>query len=479
MKKPVEISLASTLLFIVFCGVALLLPMAASAHVSEQAFVLLLPTRAYILSGCISVLVSIIIVAVIPASLLDRLFATTAIRIPIAPKSVLISLSVLSTLSLFAICAVGFLGPRDPLINLLPLFFWTGFWVILFVAAGVIGNFWIWLNPWSGVCYLILGRAARRPPFKLSERLGIAPAICLFLLFFAFSIADPAPDDPDRLAYIVLTYWLVNFAAMTAFGCEEWMRRGEAFTVFFDQISRVAVVKWAQGLSLGFPGWQLVKGRSNSIGFGVLALVVLGAGSFDGLKETFWWLALLGINPLEFPGRTAVMTSSLVGMILCVVALIGAFAAVAWIGKALGNRGKSEGDQISLRAMFCAFAPTVLPIALAFHASHFTVTFLINGQYLLAAMGDPLANGSNLFGLGQVRVTTGFLNAPNSVKTIWLSQAGMVVFGHILAVVLSHRKALLLFERGKHAVLSQIPLGAFMVLYTLFGLWLLATPRGI
>ena len=55
----------------------------------------------------------------------------------------------------------------------------------------------------------------------------------------------------------------------------------------------------------------------------------------------------------------------------------------------------------------------------------------------------------------------------------------MVVFGHILAVVLSHRKALLLFERGKHAVLSQIPLGAFMVLYTLFGLWLLATPRGI
>ena len=35
--------------------------------------------------------------------------------------------------------------------------------------------------------------------------------------------------------------------------------------------------------------------------------LVLASVSFDGLRETFWWLARLGINPLDFPGRSAVV----------------------------------------------------------------------------------------------------------------------------------------------------------------------------
>jgi len=202
-------------------------------------------------------------------------------------------------------------------------------------------------------------------------------------------------------------------------------------------------------------------------------------GSFDGLKETFWWLVRIDVNPLEFPGRSAVVGSSLIGMALASLALFSAFLSVLWLGEFLAGYGQPVENRHRLRSLFRHFAPTLLPIALGYHISHFFISFLVNSQYLLATLGDPLANGGNLLGLGQIRVTTGFLNTPASVKTIWLSQASVVVAGHILSVLVSHRVAMKLFDSPRRAALSQIPIGTFMVPYTLFGLWLLASPRGV
>ena len=53
-----------------------------------------------------------------------------------------------------------------------------------------------------------------------------------------------------------------------------------------------------------------------------------------------------------------------------------------------------------------------------------------------------------------------------------------MVIGHIMAIILAHAIAVREFGTARRAVLSQIPLATFMVLYTFFGLWLLASPRG-
>jgi hypothetical protein len=103
---------------------------------------------------------------------------------------------------------------------------------------------------------------------------------------------------------------------------------------------------------------------------------------------------------------------------------------------------------------------------------------MINGQYALAAANDPLATGANYLGLDHFHVTTGFLNTLDSVRIIWLTQAGAVVGGHVLSIVVAHAIAVDLFKSNRKAVLSQIPIAAFMVFYTFFGLWLLASPRG-
>jgi hypothetical protein len=63
-----------------------------------------------------------------------------------------------------------------------------------------------------------------------------------------------------------------------------------------------------------------------------------------------------------------------------------------------------------------------------------------------------------------------------SVALLWKLQAGAIVGGHILAVVYAHALALKRYGHTRGAVISQVPLTVLMVAYTLFGLWLLATP---
>jgi hypothetical protein len=100
----------------------------------------------------------------------------------------------------------------------------------------------------------------------------------------------------------------------------------------------------------------------------------------------------------------------------------------------------------------------------------------VNAQYALAAFGDPLALGWNLLGLADQHPTTSFLADYHSVAILWTVQSGLIVLGHILAVLVAHGIALERFGTGRNAFLSQLPLAALMIAYTAFGLWLLSAP---
>ena len=103
---------------------------------------------------------------------------------------------------------------------------------------------------------------------------------------------------------------------------------------------------------------------------------------------------------------------------------------------------------------------------------------MVNIQYAAAAANDPLGTGADLLGLGHFYVTTGFFNTRDSVRIIWLTQCFAVVAGHVIAVMVAHEIASRIFRTGRQALLSQIPMSVFMILYTLLSLWLLASPRG-
>ena len=75
-------------------------------------------------------------------------------------------------------------------------------------------------------------------------------------------------------------------------------------------------------------------------------------------------------------------------------------------------------------------------------------------------------------------MTTSFLNTYDSVRPIWNLQTAAIVARPCGGrSCLAHALALRHFgERAPQRSLSQLPLAVLMVLYTLFGLWLLSTP---
>ena len=448
---------------------ALGLPTPALAHATEGGFVLLLPTDLYIAGGVASVALTVLLVSALPGPASERLFAALPLW-QSRGRRWRRGLALPGFLGFAAALILGVLGPHDPSHNLLTLSVWTLFWLGMPVLHALAGDVWRDLNPWVWLLRLCR-RAGLRPRLQLPSGLGHWLALASFLAFAAVLLAHPSPADPETLSAMAACYWGVHFVGGLLFG-PRWLRRAEGFAVLLGTYARLAPLAPSGGRwRIGLPGWQSVKGRAPPPGLAAFALAILAVGSFDGLNETFLWISVLGLNPLEFPGRSAVVAPNLAGLFLAVPALVAAFGATVWLGLRLA--GKEPGGAVA------ALAPALLPIALGYHVAHYLPSALVEGQYLALALNDPLDRGADLLGLGERHVTTGFFTSLSSVRLIFLAQAGAVVLGHVLAILLSHVLAYRLLGSQRGAAVSQLPLATFMVVYTLFGLWLLATPRGV
>ena len=444
----------------------------ALAHASDQGFVLLLPTDIYIAAGGLTVALTVLLLVVLPSGAAHRLFTPLPLTRP-AGLGLRHMTSAVVTALLVLIVWQGMAGPRDPLRNPMPLTVWTLWWIGLVSLQGVLGNLWRWINPWTGVAAMLHRVTGLRAPFRYPRRLGHWPALAGFLAFAGFLLADIAPADPARLAVVVGLYWYAMLLGLVLFG-PAWMVRAEAVTVLMRAYGRMGILGRARGrLALGLPGWRILTWRAPPLALAVFMVFLLGTGSFDGLNETFWWMQVLGLNPLEFPGRSAVVEANLTGLILSNLLLLVVFAGSLWLGERLS--GTRRGPVAAVRL----FAPTLLPIALGYHIAHYLTAALVEGQYLIAWLDDPLRRGWHLLGREGVYVTTGFFNTPGTVRAIWLAQAGAVVMGHVVAILLAHGVAVRAGTSVRTAVLGQLPLALFMIGYTVFGLWLLASPRGL
>lgn len=447
-----------------------LTPQSAAAHAAEQGFILLLPTGIYATAGTLTVIASILLLSFLPGQAMVRAYRPVRLGPAINLGGAQSVTSLIAAIVFVALILVGLYGPTDPQANLLPLTIWTVWWIGLFVVQGIVFDVWRWLEPWSGL-YRVL-RMDGAPILTLPVWLSAWPALIIFLAFQGFVLADIAPNDPGRLAAFAAGYWAFTFAGMSLFGRRAWMSQVECFSVMFDLIGRLRPVQNDGALRVGLPGWKALEHPDLDLSRALFVLALLASGSFDGLHETFWWLAQIGINPLEFPGRSAVVWHTSIGLYGANALLIAVFGFAVWIGLRLAKAAPS------LITGFNAFAITILPIALGYHFAHYFVTFAVQIQFLAATLGDPLARGWNILGFGEISVRTGFLAVPEIVKAVWLTQAGAVVFSHVIAVLMCHQVAETFCKEKRDVILIQLGIGVLMVAYTVFGLWLLASPRG-
>jgi len=442
-------------------GLAVFLtPGLAFACALPPSVILTLPTGHYITAAALTVA-------------LTALMGAAAHRLPdmephiLLQRRIFIPVSVTSYLSFLVFLAliyIGFFGERDPMHNLMTLVFWTVVWIVVPLASMVFGNLWRPVNPWTGPVRVARTLLGRTRSIGLS-RLGLWPAVIGYAGFVWFQMISLSPDDPAVLAKVALAYWAVIFALAVLEG-EDWLEKGEFMTVLFSFIARVSPL-WHETddtrirLMRGWPGTQVLSMPHLVPSAVVFVSLALAALTFDGLAETFWWQALIGENPLEPTGRSAVIWQNSVGLLAVWVLTLTLILAAIALGRRIGGGFATGPVMLSF-----------LAIAAGYHAAHYLVMLLTAGQYTIAALNDPLLTGDSWLGLPPFYVSFGFLADPRVMPVIYGAQFAAVLGAHLLAVVLGLKLA------GQDArPVAHLPMTALMVAYTVLGLWLLSTAR--
>ncbi len=156
------------------------------------------------------------------------------------------------------------------------------------------------------------------------------------------------------------------------------------------------------------------------------------------------------------------------GIIGMFCALVTVYVTVVLFGRAIAS--SVDADAIGRSVV------SIVPIAFGYHFAHYLPAFLVDAQYAVKALSDPFGLGWNLFGTADLHVTASLLADHHSVVIIWNIQVAGIVAAHVVAVAIAHCLALRETPDPRRAMLSQLPMTALMIGYTVFGLWLLSTP---
>ena len=157
-----------SLFVLAFVGLAAWSDHTVFAHVTDRAFVLLLPTHLYAWGGALAVALSFVVMALLPIAGL-RSIERAQWQLGRAPGSPGVWLSLVFLAVMACLIVGGYIGDRDPLSNPLPTVIWTLWWVGFTLLHAVFGNLWTVINPWRRA---LLDRHPRRWTPTLDRRSG-------------------------------------------------------------------------------------------------------------------------------------------------------------------------------------------------------------------------------------------------------------------------------------------------------------------
>lgn len=382
---------------------------------------------------------------------------------------------VIGVLALVVVVVTGFFGASNAFYNPSEYIVWIFFWATLVILSGLVGNLYYFLSPWTAI-YDALARLVRiRPPLKMPD-VGLWPAAAAYFAFACLELTTGLAVRPQIVALAAVVYTVVTVAGMFLFGREDWLEHCEAFTILFNIVARFAPVEskrdedgkvtavyvrpWGVGLLQPWKsGWDRV----------LFVILMLSTLAFDGVSATPAWQDFtVALKPYWLPlGSFGLFAVRTFGLVLLTVAFLLVFIsfmeAVMFLGK----------TSVDAKATVTSFALTLVPIALVYNAAHNYSYILVQSQYVIPLLNDPLHRGWNLW-----PAVAGY--APNfglaQASTVWYADIVLIVLGHVIAVFLSHLRAGERFRTAERALLSQYPMLLLMVMYTMTSLWILAQP---
>ncbi len=460
-----------------------LLPQTGSAHSFAPIYTLPLPFWMYGWGAATTLLVSFIAVA----WFMHRPAAHTPnpgrrlIKLPDADGRFIVVARALALAALTLCIVAGLIGSNRPYANINMTLFWVIFLVGFPYLTALFGDSFHTINPWQ-----TLARLGQRTPLVRRRRLTLPaglsgwPAVGLLLGFLWLELFGKL--GPFELSLWLLGYTLLMLVGSLVFGVSSWLENAEIFGRMLHLLGSQSITHVHQRtLSLRWPCVGAEDLRFASFGSVVFILTWLAGTAFDGLHQSLlfqrWFFTDMyqaGLYRWAGENMRAAYPRMLDAFFwwqsLCLVLLPLLYAAIYLACMAL-TRQLARGGPGTL-TLARAFAPSLVPIALVYHAAHYYTLLQTQGVKIIALASDPFGWNWNLFG------TADWLQRTIIPDTaiVWRVQLALIVGGHIAGVVLAHRQALQLYPTARKATLSQLPFLVLMAGFTVFGLWILSLP---
>jgi len=284
---------------------------------------------------------------------------------------------------------------------------------------------------------------------------GYWPAAIGLSAFTWLELVAPGRTTLPVLRVAVGLFVLITIAGSSTLG-PRWFRQGDPFEVLSRLYGALSCLGRRSDGHFVFR--SPVHGPSllpATKGLLPTVAVMLGGTAFDSLSADVRYESWAQTTAAP----DAVNTVTLVAVVLLVGGALHLAAAIS-----------ARLSGIPVRGVAADLAPSLVPIAAGYLVAHYYSLLVFQGPRGIALLSDPLGIGANWWGTGGVTPWIWPIQ-PTLVAVI---QAGAIVVGHVLGVIVAHERAIRILPH-RAAVVGQVPLMILMIGYTVGGLSLLFT----
>ena len=311
---------------------------------------------------------------------------------------------------LFLLVAPGIFGNESSKTSVAPLILWVFLWIGVPVLGLLFGDIYSKFNPLN-----LFSLKSDKPE-------SVYFACILFIGLTWFELVWSRPGNPLNIAVVLITLFVcVN---LLRYFLKKSLIEVDPLLLLHYLYSKLKLFNSKPYFrSLLDNIGNLAKLR----GIEYFVLLMIGTVTYDGLRETTFWYNQFGSRTDDMGFSTMMFLIMNLGTILFY--RFACFFAI-----------KVGGSDLELNHVSNLFGHTMLPIAFAYHVTHYLTLLLFESQTFFYRFNDPIGIGMNILNVQEP--TINYFVEP---LVIWGIQVAVTLLGHMLSVVLAHDLAVKLF----------------------------------
>ena len=308
----------------------------------------------------------------------------------------------------------GLINNEAATVSITPLILWVFLWIGVPVLGLLFGDLYAKFNPLS----ILVNREG--------EANNVYPAAFLFICLTWFELVWSKPGNPRHIGIVFLVLLVVVSVVQRFYN--KTLIEVDPLLLLHHLYSKMRITN-------SKPVFRTLLNNISNLaqlkGMEYFILLMIGTVTYDGLRETTFWFELFGSQTYETSFSTVAFL--LMNLLIIVFYRFACYFAI-----------RVSGEDLNLNEISLKFGHTMLPIAFAYHVTHYLSLLLFEFQTVVYRLNDPFGFGWSLFNVQEPEVNY-FLEP----IALWTIMVIVTLAGHMLSVVLAHDLSVKLFGHQK------------------------------